>query len=758
MDADTKNCTIFTHYFCQFTLSVFMFAHYLSTALYSSKPYMLKGIFLGLILAIAGLTGFSKEISPDVAKQVAIYFYCERINQFHPTGISEINVVETFFQSVSGKTVYYVFNMEPAGYIAVSADDAVTPLLAYSFTGTYSRDRAPSQFIAWMKQYEEQISDAQIKNLAPTPAIEKVWNKYRAAPTPSGAVMNGSGDNSQVVRHAVAPLIISNWDQGVPYNEQCPADAAGPGGHTLVGCVPVCMGQLMYYYRWPQTGIGSYSYNDSTYGIISADFGGTTYEWTNMTNTSTISNPGIARLLFHLGVSCDLVYGPASSGMYNHKAAYALRTFFKYSPQTQYLFRDSTNLNWDSILMAHLDRRMPVYYAGWSVPNVMGHAFVCDGYQDTAYFHFNFGWSGQNNGYFYTNNLTPAGNNFKLAQEAIINAYPDTINYTYPAYCNGISHLTYLSGSVTDGSGPINNYQPSSDCSWLIDPQPAGDSVSSITLTFNDIKTNPGDQVVVFDGDSADAPVLGNYSGDTVPQAITGSTNKMFVKFISNNDSNAPGWFATYKAKIPVWCSGTTTIKGDTAIINDGSYDFNYHNNSVCRWILQSESGNPLTIFFRRFDSEQGKDVLSVYDVVNNVKLKEISGHYESGNLPDSITAPSGKMMMVFMTNASVTGTGWEVFYPQSHVGIKGEEPIRNLNIFPNPADMIINVEYSLAFASNVTIRLSDMTGTLLLIHSADGKTGKNDQLVDISALRPGIYLLQICNDQSLQTRKLIIR
>lgn len=710
-----------------------------------------------MFLAVAGLTGFCKEVPVEIARQVGTGFFYERINQFSLTSPAQIRVVETYYKSVSGKTVYYIFNMEPAGYIAVSADDAVIPVVAYSFTGKYSAERAPSQFIAWMKQYEDQIHDARVSNLRPAPAIEKIWRKYSGLNNMMDNPGKFNDDTFHKSGNAVAPLIISNWDQGVPYNEQCPADAAGPGGHTLVGCVPVCMGQLMYYYRWPQTGTGFYSYHDSVYGTISADFGATTYDWNNMTNTSNISNPGIAQLLFHLGVSCDLVYGPASSGMYNHKAAYALRTFFKYSPQTQYIFRDSTPLNWDSILIAHLNRRMPLYYAGWSVPNLNGHAFVCDGYQDTAYFHFNFGWSGQNNGYFYTNNLTPGGNNFKLAQEVIINAYPDTINYTYPAYCQGVSHLTTLSGSLADGSGPMKNYQPSADCSWLIDPQPSGDSVSSVTLTFNGINTNPGDHVRIYNGESASAPLLGDYSGDTIPLPVTGTSNKMFVKFTGSGGSSAPGWFATYKSKVPVWCTGTTTIKADTAVVTDGSYGFDYHNNSLCRWILQTNSGKPLTIYFKRFDSEPGKDILSCYDLGNNLKLKEISGHYDAGAPPDSITSPSGKMMLIFMTNNSVTGSGWEVYYPQSHVGIDQEESMTNLTVFPNPAVRETHIQYYLTNPGRVTWRVADMAGTLLSSSTAMRKTGKNVDLIDLTALPPGIYLLQVFTDQSIQTRKLVL-
>ena len=360
---------------------------------------MLKNICIGLILMLSGLAGFGKEVPVEIAKIAGISFYYERINQFMPVSLADIRVAGTVYQCVSGVTVYYIFNMEPSGYVVVSADDAVVPVLAYSFEGACSRDKAPSQFTAWMKQYEGQISQVRAENLLPARAVASLWQKYSQKSDPAYPCGNGLSV-LHATRSAVAPLIISNWDQGVPYNEQCPGDAAGPGGHTLVGCVPVCLGQLMYYYRWPQTGTGSYSYTDPTYGTISASFGSSIYDWNNMTNTSAISNQGIAQLLFHLGVSCDLVYGPASSGMYNHKAAYALRTFFKYSPQTQYVFRDSTSLNWDSILIAHLDRKMPLYYAGWSVPNINGHAFVCDGYQETAYCQFNFGWSGQNNGYF----------------------------------------------------------------------------------------------------------------------------------------------------------------------------------------------------------------------------------------------------------------------------------------------------------------------------------------------------------------------
>jgi len=62
------------------------------------------------------------------------------------------------------------------------------------------------------------------------------------------------------------------------YDGMCPADPAGPGGHTWPDAFLTAMGQIMYYYRWPRTGTGSYSYTDAKYGLQSADFGATTLQ------------------------------------------------------------------------------------------------------------------------------------------------------------------------------------------------------------------------------------------------------------------------------------------------------------------------------------------------------------------------------------------------------------------------------------------------------------------------------------------------
>jgi len=702
-----------------------------------------------MVLLCLGHSVFANQLPVSTGRLIAINFYFERVNQYKTTDYSSIFIRESFSVGPEKSPYYYIFNIIPDGWVIVSAEDAVIPVLAYSFSGCYQPDNLPSAYIAWMKQYEDQIRYSRKHKNIHNSSLHNVWDHFLTTNHLSLIPFKNQRE--------AQPLITSRWNQGIYYNELCPAVQGGPGGHAVAGCVPVCMGQIMYYYRWPKTGIGAYSFVDLQFGELSANFGNTTYSWNKMVNSVNRTNHSVAELLYHLGVSCDLVYGPDGSGMYNHKAAYSLRTYFKYSPQTQYLFRDSTNMNWDSVLVAHLDRKMPLYYAGWSEPNVIGHAFVCDGYQDTAYFHFNFGWGGSSDGYFFTDQLTPGGNIFNLAQEIIINCYPDTLNYTYPSYCNGETLLTSNAGSLDDGSGRMKNYLPNGNCTWLISPQNEEDSITDITVNFDLFETNPNDFVNLYDGPTTNDPLIGSFSGSVIPEPVTSSGNKLLITFNSNSGPSLPGWFATFTTNSAVWCTGTTVITSDTVLLTDGSLDFNYRNNSNCRWKLNTVNETPLTLYFRKFDTEPGNDVLRIYDLVSQDTLAEISGHYTPQNLPDSVTAPGGKMFLIFSTNSSVTAQGWEIYYPASHLSIEETGSVQSVKLFPNPAFSQIRLELLAKSSGNVEITLLNTQGVKCDDWKIATHNGINHVSLHLNDLPKGLYILKIQNDDTHITKKLII-
>jgi hypothetical protein len=721
----------------------------------------MKRVFLWLLVLPAFITSsMAQTVSSDEATNVALSFLKEHQPAHEAQSPEHAASIQDVYPFHSDEHVlYYIFNLSPDGWIAVSADIRVHPILAYSFKGTYHpEDEAPA-FTAWMKQYQDQILYAIEKNNEVFPQTQILWDKYLNAQLPPLSGPLAHSPTGSLSMRNVEPLITSSWDQSPWYNAMCPADPLGPQGHCVAGCVPVCMAQVMYYFRWPETGTGSYTYTEPNYGVLSANFGETTYLWNEMTDDVSRSNDAVATLIYHLGVSCDLQYGPNGSGMYNHKAAFSLRTYFKYAPETQYLFRDSTSLNWDSVLIAHLDKKIPMYYAGWSDPNISGHAFVCDGYQDSCYFHFNFGWGGSSDGYFYTSDLTPGGYNFNLAQEVVINCYPDTINYTYPGQCSGDQILVSKDGSFEDGSGPTNPYLPTANCSWLIDPQQPGDSVSSITLNFKRFDTDASDFVTVYDGGTTNDPIMGEFSGDQLPPEITTDKNQLLVTFEATGATPANGFYATYEANQPVWCSGVTTIKADTAEFSDGSYDFDYYNNTLCKWMVETQSGEPLTLWFKSFDTEEGKDFLTIFDLETEDTLACISGYYPETNLPDSVYSTSGKVFIIFSTNSSVTAKGWEIYYPKkSNIGIPETNNIRDFKIFPNPTSGEAVATFTLTNEELLEVAILNTQGQPMQNMKIKGLQGKNSLNLHLNALEVGLYFIQIEGTHGIRHEKLIIQ
>ncbi|MEI6059688.1 MAG: C10 family peptidase [Bacteroidota bacterium] len=598
-----------------------------------------------------------------------------------------------------------------------------------------------------MEHYQQQIEYAFQNNIIPVAGISDEWIRL---------LSNDFSINTDLLPlQSVEPLLVSKWNQDSPYNNWCPSDPAGPGGRCYAGCVATAMGQLLYYYRYPQSGQGSYTYTHPDYGTISANFAATSYHWENMPSFISKENDAIGELLFQLGVSVDMDYGPTGSGMWNHKAAYSLKNYFRYGPETQYYFRDSVTIDWDSLIVNNLNHRKPLYYAGWAgVQSTSGHAFVCDGYQPGNYYHFNWGWGGSQDGYFYTANLTPGGNNFNFAQE-IIPLFPDTIQNQYPGYCQGPDTLNSLCGSIEDGSGWYN-YQNNSGCSWLISPQNSeNDSIKNIKITFLRLDIENGvDSLQVFDGENNSAPLLGSFSGNALPGILTSTGNKVYIEFHTGSAITKEGFQLDYESIIPVYCSGITTLNSPSGSIEDGSGNKNYNDNSMCRWKIMPSGGMPVTFNFTSFNTYDSADIVKVLDL----QTQEILGTFSGNALPPSVTASSGKMMILFITNNTGSAAGWSGNYFTSAVGITEKETCdSSLLIYPNPVTDLVTIEKYLGSASESTVRIVNLNGQTVYTATYKGISGKNKIYVDFSDFKEPVYLL-IMNNGSQSIRAKILK
>jgi hypothetical protein len=704
---------------------------------FSDKIKKMKKIsFLCICLAIVScLKGASVDV--ETASRVARNSFYEQINSLHSVDFSSIQPSLAYTCIEQSEIYYYIFNIPDSGFVIVSADDAVMPVLGFSFEGIYISENQPPAFIRWMEDYKDQIKIVKEKGYTASVNIANEWQRLsKQSPVALRSIKS------------VLPLLHSKWNQGKFYNEYCPVDSLCPAdGHTYAGCVPTAAGQIMNYYRWPLTGTGSYSYVHPVYGTLSADFASTTYRWGEMPSSLNTYNSAIAELLFHLGVSVDLDYGPDGSGMFNHKMAYALRTNFGYSPSTEYIFRDTTHLDWKGIILNHLDNNMPLYYAGWAdTINFSGHAFVCDGYQDTTFFHFNWGWGGSYDGYFSVDNLTPGGDDFTLDHELIVNIFPDG---AYPYYCNGSDTLTSMGGTIGDGSGPVNNYTNNADCFWLIAPE---DSVTTIKLQFLEFNVvGPDDKLIVYNGNDTGDPVLGTFYGSSLPSQVTATGQYMLLHFISNDSINNLGWLAEYSTTVPVYCNGIQTLTASSGSIDDGSGPRDYHNNSLCRWQIQSVGATAISLHVNLMDLGVG-DFVNVYNQQNG----DLISHLTGDSVPQDIICPSGEMLLYFKTDGKYTAGGWDVNYFVSS-GISQPEELIDFNVYPNPAGEWFNVSGSLIRSQNLTFEL--MNSSLLLVKKiqTDSEPGNINMQITTNGLKPGLYFLRIKGETDIITKKIVI-
>ena len=666
-------------------------------------------------------------VDKNTAEFVGRKFYYEHQSHKNRVDFASIKINSCITHRYQGITVFYEFDISPVGYIFVAADNASIPVLAYSFEEYHYTQKLSKNIEDWIDNYKIQMASIILNKLSPDIEISNEWKRLESS---GFSFFNGK---------SMDPLLVSKWNQDSKYNASCPEDANGPGGRVYAGCVAVSMAQVMNYYKFPGQGIGSYDYYDMNYGLQSANFANTTYDWNSMVNSiSSGQNPQIAQLLYHCGVSVDMMYSPSGSGAYTNDCVNSLVNYFNYKNTCSIYNKSSmSSSQWNTKLIQNLDAKMPLIYSG-NPSSGAGHAFNCDGYQGTDYFHFNWGWSGNYDGYFYVNNLNPSSYNFNFTQKAIFNIYPNT---PYPYYCTGVKTLHNHEGVFDDGSGP-ENYQNNQDCRWIIKPTTL---IDHIQLNFDRFETESGiDSLIIYDGDNINCNVIASFSGASVPTQINSSGSSMLIRFITNGNNTNTGFLANYKSVLPIFCQGTKYLTDSSGVFSDGSDTNTYMNGILCKWYINSPNAQSIKLEFEKFNTESDKDLVKIYNPATtpSTLLAEFSGN----NLPSSVLSPSGYMLVVFSTNADIVDSGWTAKYVINPNGIN-ESEIIDIKLIPNPSmNGIFKLQFGEMSIENYKILISESNGKL--IEELTSIKNEPIEIIDLSKYENGIYYINIIGER----------
>lgn len=347
---------------------------------------------LVLLLALGYSPLQAKRITQWQAQQQAYSFWGKQMPQ-------KAKAKSRTATTASPSDAYYVFNNDAGGFVIIAGDDAVTPVLGYTSTGSFDAENLPDGLKDLLKSYERQIA--------------ALGDSYQANQTATRAAFTGE-----------KLLNTAKWNQYPPFNKYTP-------NNYVTGCVATAGAIVMKHHGYPAKGTGSHSYtwNGKTW---TANFEHD-YDWASMPvkydGTNDAAFDGVARLMSDLGVAVEMQYNKDGSGAYIGNLVTALQKYYGYSKLSHLMAIEDVGAEaWNGRLRDEIDANRPVLYAA-SDPARGGHAFVIDGYKDES-FSVNWGWGGYYDGFYKIGALNPesagkpTGEKYNVGQSAVFGLQP----------------------------------------------------------------------------------------------------------------------------------------------------------------------------------------------------------------------------------------------------------------------------------------------------------------------------------------------
>lgn len=375
---------------------------------------------LVLLLALGYSPLQAKRITQWQAQQQAYSFWGKQMPQ-------KAKAKSRTATTASPSDAYYVFNNDAGGFVIIAGDDAVTPVLGYTSTGSFDAENLPDGLKDLLKSYERQIA--------------ALGDNYVANQTATRAAFTGE-----------KLLKTAEWNQMAPFNKYTP-------NNYVTGCVATAGAIVMKHHGYPAKGTGSHSYtwNGKT---LSANFEHT-YDWASMPakydGTNDAAFDGVARLMADLGVAVEMNYAKDGSGAYIGNLVTALQKYYGYSKLSHLMAIEDVGAEaWNVKLRAEIDANRPVLYAA-SDPSGSGHAFVIDGYKDES-FSVNWGWGGSCDGFYQIGALNPEsagkpmGDKYNVGQSAVFGMEPSdgTEKVSGMGFLTNVGELQMLNMNITD--------------------------------------------------------------------------------------------------------------------------------------------------------------------------------------------------------------------------------------------------------------------------------------------------------------------
>lgn len=610
-----------------------------------------------------------------------------------------------------GELSYYMADLGDNGWVLISGDDAMRPILAFSFENSITPEEEWNDAAAYLLNiYKQEIS---LVKKDPDLPRDARWDQAALSTYKKAAAVD-----------PVDPFIDVNWNQSSGWNRFCPEDEEGPGGHVYVGCVAVAMAQAMSVYEYPVRPQGVKSYVHPDYGSIGVNYDlADPYEWDQMSATS--SDDYNAILLYHCAVSVEMDFGADGSGAWVKRSALpAMKNYFNYPQSLIFEERYTDTEEWEAALAEELEAGRPIIYRGNPADGSAGHAWNVDGYyasNSVDYFHMNFGWSGSQNGYYTLDAINPGSNDFNSNQGAIIGINPPV----------SAPYDITLSELIVPEELPIGSFVADV---IVTDEDP--DNIYTFTCLgeFSIILDDYGPASFYIDDKKLYTDKVFEYNDDQAEK------NSIFLR-IEVEDQHGNTYVEDFEISIEKVFSGPSSIALSDSSVQEGLLP----GTPVGQLIVEDE--DPLNTYTYTLQgpynpSIEDYDPPSFY--LENDTLKT-NMEFDYG-----VSDTSYVLITLEDSRGFILSRGFTIEITEKQSGATGiRELSKGVSIFPNPADQYVNIE---GVAGYHSVEMWELSGRMVQKLSP-----RNDQ-VDVSGLKNGIYLLVLDGSDGRLVRKLLIQ
>lgn len=399
---------------------------------------MKKIVMLAAASLLATIQLFAAPVDAVTAQATAKRYLQASARRGHaaPAAIDVKLVLTEKNQVNTNQAAYYIFNTSDS-YVIVSGDDRAREVLAHG-DRPLDINNIPCNMQLWLEGYRKQIEFLQAH--------------------PDYVVDNGTPNRTPITGESVDPLLSAMWDQGEPYNRECPMSGTSL---AVTGCGATSLAMIFHYWKFPTEPTPSVpGYTTQSESITLETLPPTTFDWDNMLDRyrggyNDTQASAVAHLMRYIGQSERMDYSSSSSGTGSYDIWQTIRRF-GYDPDAMLLSKDSwwgdenyDDEEWGMLIQEELLSHRPVLMCAYT-PTWSGHAFNIDGYDasDDTY-HINWGWSGTGNANYALNAFRGGGEVFNINQQIFIGIEPPATVPTIKARASRLRTTAYVDSVAT---------------------------------------------------------------------------------------------------------------------------------------------------------------------------------------------------------------------------------------------------------------------------------------------------------------------